>query len=88
MNEIGPALIGLVVAALITWLELVTSKHPRTVGLFVGSSWKLWAYPIVYGVIALGVIFGLDALGTTGTLKLEGTLAGTAGLRQSELGYR
>ena len=59
------------IAALVTALELITSKYPRTVFLLKASR-SLYVYAAIYGVIGLAVRWGLDPLTQSGTIKLEG----------------
>jgi hypothetical protein len=71
MNQLGPALLSLVLATSLAALELITSKYPRTLSL-LRHSWAFYAYGIVYGIIAFCVMLGLRALVKSGTVKLEG----------------
>jgi hypothetical protein len=71
MNQLGPALLSLVLATSLAALELITSKYPRTLSL-LRRSWAFYSYAIVYGIIAFCVMLSLQALVKTGTVKLEG----------------
>ena len=48
------ALVAFLIAAAIAWVELVTSKYPRTIRLFWKRSRALWTYAIIYGLISFG----------------------------------
>jgi len=63
--------LAFVIAALMAWVELVTSKYPRT-GNFVAQSWPIYAFAAIYGLIAFGSRAGLDYLVTNGFVKIEG----------------
>lgn len=86
MNEYGPALVGFATATVVTMIELVTSKYPRTAGFLISSSLRFWLYPPIYGLIAFGCILGLDALAASGAIKLEGTFAANKWLQAVGLG--
>ncbi len=71
MSILGPAILAFVIAAFISVLELITAKYPRTYFL-LRKNLKLYVYALIYGVIAFGIMLGLRALVTAGTIKLEG----------------
>ena len=62
------AFVSFLIAFSVAWLELVTSKYPRTIGLFY-RSWALWAYAILYGVISFGFTLGYEPLVRSGVLS-------------------
>jgi hypothetical protein len=45
MRALGPAALGFVVAGVLTFFELITSKYPRT-HVFLWKSWALYAYAL------------------------------------------
>ena len=72
MNLPWPAaLIAFVIAFLLTWIELRTSKYPNT-GFLLGSSHPLWIYCLVYGVIALSGFLLSNLLITSSKLTIQG----------------
>ena len=71
MSVLAPAILAFVIAAFISVLELITAKYPRTYFL-LRKNRKLYVYALIYGVIAFGIVLGLRALVTAGTVKLEG----------------
>lgn len=68
---VGPPLVAFAVATLFTFLELVTSRYPRTVFLIAKCRW-LYVYAVAYGVLSGLVMFGQDYLIRQGALTLEG----------------
>jgi len=72
------------VATAIAWIELVTSKYPRTIRLFWARSWALWAYAIVYGVISFGFTWAYGSLTAAGILQMGGS-ANVAGANTPSL---
>src|SRR5882762_2908990 len=69
--NLAPALLSLAIAFLIAWLELVTSKYPRT--LFqVKKCRTLYYYALIYGSVSFAAMLGLNQLVKSGTVKLEG----------------
>jgi len=68
---LGPALVGFAVAVLITGLELVQLKFPKT-WVFAVKSWALYVYCLIYGLIAFFVLWGFDSLRSNGVIKVEG----------------
>ena len=63
--------LALAIASLIAWVELVTSKYPRTISLFWRTSRALLIYTIVYGGIAFGFMLGYDQLAKAKILQLQ-----------------
>lgn len=55
----GPPLLAFAVTALFTWLELVTSKYPRTFFL-LKRCWALWAYVLIYAGLGFVVVIAFD----------------------------
>lgn len=70
-----PAVLAGFVVAAISLLELITTRYPRTYSLFVCNSWAIWAFSVIYGAIAFGVMFGWDSLVRDGVLQSSGFLA-------------
>ena len=68
MPYLFAALFAGVLASVITLIELVTSKYPRTCHFLFKKSWKLYTYSIIYGGIAFFFMLLLDS----GLIKLEG----------------
>ncbi|PWU00938.1 MAG: hypothetical protein C5B51_23905 [Terriglobia bacterium] len=71
MPDLGPPLVALTVASAVTLLEMITSSYPRTF-YFVRRCGALYAYVVVYGMVALGVVAGFDTVVHSGNLRLEG----------------
>jgi hypothetical protein len=71
VETVGPPILALVVAALVTASELITAKYPRTYFLVLRDRF-VYLYVLIYGAIAFGAAFGFDALVSAGKLKLEG----------------
>jgi len=69
--NLGPAFLSFVIAALIAWLELITSKYPRTF-FSIRKCRALYNYALVYGLIGFGAMLGLEQLINAGIIKLEG----------------
>lgn len=59
------------IAAFFALAELVTTKYPRTIGLFWRQSRALWVYAIVYGLIALLFAIAYTPLTKAGVLRFE-----------------
>jgi hypothetical protein len=74
MDYLGPAFLALVIASLVTWLELVTSKYPRTIS-FLWGSWQLYVYAGAYGLIAFAVVLLLQPLIESGQVQFESAIA-------------
>lgn len=72
MITLGPALLALFVATFFTLLELITSEYPRTYPLLLKVSNKIYAYSIIYGLIAFGTTLGIDSLVTGDIVSIEG----------------
>ncbi len=68
---VGPAILAFATAAAVSASELITTRYPRTYFLLKRSR-ALYAYVLIYGFIAFGVLFLSDALVRAGTVKLEG----------------
>lgn len=64
-------LIAFFIAYFFTVLELVTSKYPRTYS-FIIKKISLHIYGVIYGVFALTIIFVLNLLLQSGSIKIEG----------------
>ncbi len=71
MDGLLPAGLALIIAALISGAELVTGSYPRTF-FIVRKCGVFYAYTLFYGVIAFGVMLGLDALTAAGKIDLAG----------------
>ena len=69
----GSASLAFAIATCIAWLELVTSKYPRTAAL-LNKSWKLYVYSMSYGTISFFVMLFLQPLVEAGALKFGGPL--------------
>lgn len=54
--------LAFLLAATITWMELITTQYPRTIALFWKHSRDLWLYPCLYGILAAGAV-GLAQVG-------------------------
>jgi uncharacterized membrane protein len=68
---LGPPFLAFVIATFLAFLELVTSKYPRTPFL-LRRSLALYGYALVYGLIAFGVTLGIGSLINAGVIKLAG----------------
>jgi hypothetical protein len=71
MDDFAPSMLALFVASLVTGLELLTSKYPRTV-FSLTKCRPLYAYLLIYGLISLAFMLGLDALIAGKKVTLEG----------------
>jgi hypothetical protein len=78
-------MLGFGIAFLFTWLELVTSKYPRTFS-FPSKRWAIWLYCLIYGLIAFGVLVGFDALVVHGLIKADGLGLSMPWMRAIEIG--
>jgi hypothetical protein len=85
MQALGPAAFGFVVAGVLTFFELITSKYPRT-HVFLWKSWALYAYCAIYGVIALVVLLCFDRLAAAGVIKADGLGLSQPWIRALEIG--
>jgi hypothetical protein len=83
--NIGPALLAFTIAALIAWLELITSKYPRTFD-HLWKCWLLYLYALVYGVISFGAMLGLMQLVNGGAIKLEGVFLSSVWIQAIAIG--
>ena len=55
----GPPLLAFAVTALFTWLELVTSKYPRTFFL-LNRCGALWTYVLIYAALGFVIVMLFD----------------------------
>jgi hypothetical protein len=82
--------IAFLIAGGMAWVELVTSKYPRTIELLWKRSRALWVYAFIYGLISFGFTLAYVPLTQTGILHLQVPSAGTApapgALQQSQGG--
>lgn len=83
--NIGPAFLAFTIAALIAWLELITSKYPRTFD-HLWTCWLLYLYALVYGVISFGAMLGLVQLVNGGAIKLEGVFLSSVWIQAIAIG--
>lgn len=68
-----PAILALVIASIFTLVELITTKYPRTgFVLTPRRSRSLYAYALIYGLIAFGAVLGLRQLIAAKAITLEG----------------
>src|ERR1700688_3061252 len=58
---VGPLAVAFVIAALVTALELITSKYPRTARFCVKSPW-FHIYFVIYGLLGAGALALLPVL--------------------------
>jgi hypothetical protein len=65
------AALAFLISGGIAWIELVTSKYPRTIQLFWRRSWALWAYAAIYGLISLGFTLAYEPLARSGVFRLD-----------------
>lgn len=75
MDEPLQILLAFVVAVVVTALELVTGKYPRTF-LFLTKCRSFYFYLFIYGVIAALVTFFIDQLIASNAITLEGPMIG------------
>ena len=71
MINFGPPVLAFAIGAFIAVLELLTSKYPRTFFL-LNKCAALYGYAAIYGLIAFGVMLGLDYLIAEKTVTLQG----------------
>lgn len=64
----GPLACAFIVAALVTALELVTSKYPRTAQFCVRSPW-FYIYVVIYGVLGAAALALLPLVGSQVTME-------------------
>ncbi len=67
--------VAFVIATGVAWLELVTTKYPRTANLF-RKSWALWVYAVTYGLIASGFTWGYVPLTKAGVFQVGAVTPG------------
>jgi hypothetical protein len=65
------AVLAFAISGGIAWVELVTSRYPRTVQLFWRRSRALWVYAALYGAIACGFTLGYEPLARAGVFRIE-----------------
>src|SRR6266571_5245648 len=70
MIQLGPPVLAFVIASFIAALELITSKYPRTFFLLKRCP-ALYIYALIYGVIGLAVMLGLNNLVSQKAVTLE-----------------
>jgi hypothetical protein len=71
MTSLGPLLLAFAVAALIATMELITSRYARTLSLLKRCP-TLYGYGVIYGLISVAVLLGLDTLVKTGSVSVQG----------------
>ena len=71
MSALGPALLAALIAFVVAFLELITSKYPRTFE-FVRSCWYIYSYALLYAIIAFGVQLGWDFLKGSASVSASG----------------
>ncbi len=69
------AFVALFIATLLTATELLSGSYPRT-WFLIFRKVPLLAYSLLYGVLALGVMIGLDALVQAKKIQFEGLMGG------------
>lgn len=74
VSSLAPGLLAFVIAGLVAVLELVTTpRYSRTFFVLTPRRcWALYAYGLIYGVVALLVTLGLNSLIGAGSLQLQG----------------
>lgn len=65
------AFLAFLIASSIAWVELVTSKYPRTIELFWKPCKSLWIYAAVYGLISFGFTMAYGPLHKAGILQFQ-----------------
>lgn len=75
MDDFLPALLATGVAVVVTGMELITDKYPRTFP-FVCRCKSFYAYVFIYGIIAALVMLFVDYLVATKAITLEGPMIG------------
>lgn len=83
----GPALLALFTASFITLLELITSEYPRTYTLILRNSKKIYAYSIIYGLIAFGTTLGIASLVDGDFVRLGGPGLANIWIRALAIGF-
>lgn len=71
------AALAFAIAASITWIELVTSKYPRTIRLF-WKRWPLWLYAVIYGLISFAFTLAYEPLARSRVIRIEVAGSSTA----------
>jgi hypothetical protein len=71
VSTLAFSLLAGLIAGIVVLVELVTSKYRRSFFL-LGTSKALWAYGLIYAVVAFVVRLVLGSLIDTGALKLQG----------------
>jgi hypothetical protein len=80
MASLGPLLLAFAVAAVIATMELITSRYARTLSLLKRCP-TLYGYGVIYGLISVGVLLGLDTLVKTGIVSVQGLELSNAWVR-------
>lgn len=76
LNLICPAILALILATAVAWLELVTSKYPRT--LFLIKDYKLlYVYSFVYGLAGFLVMLGIGLFTNGNEVQITGPVVTT-----------
>jgi len=75
MDEPLQIILAFLVAAIVTALELVTGKYPRTFW-FLRNCKSFYVYAVIYGLIAALVTFFVDFLISSDAITLEGPMVG------------
>ena len=65
---LGPLAVTFAIASLVTALELVTSKYPRTARFCIKSPW-FYVYFAIYGVLGAGALALLPLVGSQVTIE-------------------
>lgn len=86
MSQAGPCVLAFVLASLLTTVELITTKYPHTAYL-LRRCWALYAYALIYGVIAVGVTIFWNALSTAGMMHVQGADLSNPWLRALAVGF-
>lgn len=77
--------LAFLVAAVLSAVELITAKYAQTWFLIFRCK-SLWAYAIIYGVIAGCAMFGFKTLVALGQVKLEGLIVGATWFQAVAIG--
>ena len=76
LNLICPAIVALIFATSVSWLELVTSKYPRT--LFLIKNYRsLYVYAFVYGLAGFAIMIVLSLFTKVDDIQITGPLLTT-----------
>ena len=65
---LGPLAVTFAIASLVTALELVTSKYPRTARFCIKSPW-FYVYFAIYGLLGAGALALLPLVGSQVTIE-------------------